>query len=209
MPFRQGENNGRMGKLSVIIPVYRVESTLNRCLESVTRQTYRDLDIILVEDGSPDGSPALCDEWKKRDARVRVIHKENGGLSSARNVGLEAARGEWVTFVDSDDYIDDATYEAVFRFLGGASDTDRIDMVEFPVEYGGTRIKDPVPVCVSHLNGRVGEYWLTHRQWERCAVWNKVFRRTLFEDLRFPEGENYVFNNPEFDDVNALASNAT
>lgn len=178
-----------MGTLSVIIPVYRVESTLNRCLESVTRQTYRDLDIILVDDGSPDGSPALCDEWKKRDARVRVIHKENGGLSSARNVGLDAARGEWVTFVDSDDYIDDATYEAVFRFLGGASDTDRIDMVEFPVEYGGTRIKDPAPACVSHLNGRVGEYWLTHRQWERCAVWCKVFRRTLFEGLRFPEGE--------------------
>lgn len=180
-----------MGTLSVIIPVYRVESTLNRCLESVTRQTFRDLDIILVDDGSPDICPALCDEWAERDCRIKVIHQENGGLSSARNAGLTAVTGEWVTFVDSDDYIDETTYEAVFRFLGDVSDSNRIDMVEFPVEYGGKRIKDPAPTGISRLNGRVGEYWLTHRQWERCAVWNKVFRRTLFEGLRFPEGKNY------------------
>ncbi len=178
-----------MGTLSVIIPVYRVESTLNRCLESVTRQTYRDLDIILVDDGSSDRCPALCDEWAERDRRIRVIHKKNGGLSSARNAGLAEVKGEWVTFVDSDDYIDDTTYEAVSRFLGETLDSDRIDMVEFPVEYGGKRMKDPVATGISRLNGRVGEYWLTHRQWERCAVWCKVFRRTLFDGLRFPDGE--------------------
>lgn len=178
-----------MGTLSVIIPVYRVESTLNRCLESVTRQTYRDLDIILVDDGSPDACPVLCDKWAERDSRIKVIHKENGGLSSARNAGLAAVTGDWVTFVDSDDYIEEITYEAVFRFLSEASDSNRIDMVEFPVEYGGMRIKDPATTGVSRLNGRVGEYWLAHRQWERCAVWCKVFRRTVFDGLRFPVGE--------------------
>lgn len=180
-----------MGTLSVIIPVYHVENTLNRCLESVTRQTYHDLDIILVDDGSPDACPLMCDEWARKDARVRVIHKRNGGLSSARNAGLDAAHGEWVTFVDSDDYIDETTYEAVFRFLGEASDSNQIDMVEFPVEYGGKRMKDPVPTGVFKLNGDVSRYWIEHRQWERCAVWCKVFRRTLFDGLRFPEGENH------------------
>lgn len=180
-----------MGKLSVIIPVYKVENTLNRCVESVVKQTFDNLEIVLVDDGSPDGCPALCDQWAKRDRRIKVIHKENGGLSSARNAGLGAVTGEWVTFVDSDDYIDEGTYEAVFRCVMGDGSSSQIDMVEFPVEYDGNRMKDPVPAGVSRLNGDVGAYWLAHRQWERCAVWCKIFRRTLFEELRFPEGEKY------------------
>lgn len=91
--------------LSVIIPVYNVEKYLDRCIRSVIRQSYENLEIILVDDGSTDNSPNLCDEWIKRDERIRVIHKINGGLSDARNAGLEVARGELITFVDSDDYI--------------------------------------------------------------------------------------------------------
>lgn len=89
--------------ISVIIPVYKVEQYLDECVESVVRQTYTDLEVILVDDGSPDGCPALCDRWAKKDSRIKVVHKKNGGLSSARNAGLAVARGEYIGFVDSDD----------------------------------------------------------------------------------------------------------
>lgn len=91
-------------KVSCIIPVYKVEAYLRQCVESLTGQSYRDVEIILVDDGSPDGSPQLCDVLASEDARIRVIHKENGGLSDARNVGLQAATGEYVVFVDGDDF---------------------------------------------------------------------------------------------------------
>ncbi len=146
-----------MGTLSVIIPVYKVENTLDRCVLSVTGQTFESLEIILVDDGSPDSCPVLCDGWAHRDSRIKVIHKKNGGLSSARNAGLEIATGEWVTFVDSDDWLEPETY---------------------------------APGCYA-VEGCAGRYWLDHQQWLHCAVWNKVFRRSLFESLRFPEGENH------------------
>ena len=90
-------------RLSVIIPVYCVENTLDQCVESVIAQSIADMEIILVDDGSPDHCPELCDEWAKKDSRIRVIHKEHGGLSDARNAGIDAATGEWLSFVDSDD----------------------------------------------------------------------------------------------------------
>ena len=93
-------------QISVIVPVYKVERYLRRCVQSILNQTHSNLEVILVDDGSPDGSGALCDEFAKQDSRVQVIHKDNGGLSDARNAGLSIARGEYVTFVDSDDWID-------------------------------------------------------------------------------------------------------
>lgn len=91
--------------ISVIVPVYKVERTLDRCVQSLINQSYGNLEIILVDDGSPDGCPALCDGWAARDGRIRVLHKPNGGLSDARNRGVELARGEYISFVDSDDYV--------------------------------------------------------------------------------------------------------
>ena len=91
--------------VSVIVPVYKVEPYLDRCVASILAQTYPNLEVILVDDGSPDNCPAFCDAWAQRDARIRVIHKKNGGQSTARNAGLDAARGEWIAFVDSDDTI--------------------------------------------------------------------------------------------------------
>ena len=93
-------------KISVIIPVYKVEQYLDKCVESVINQTYKNLEIILVDDGSPDNCPKMCDEWAKKDNRVKVIHKKNGGLSDARNVGIENATGTYIAFLDSDDYFD-------------------------------------------------------------------------------------------------------
>lgn len=170
--------------------MYKVENTLDRCVKSVESQAFDRMEIILVDDGSPDSCPALCDEWAKRDSRIRVIHKKNGGLSSARNAGLNIATGEWVTFVDSDDWLEPDTYAAVFEKLA-CSNAAEVDMVEFPVEYDGQSIKDPMEPGCYHVNGRVGYYWLEHHQWLHCAVWNKVFRRALFDGLRFPEGENH------------------
>ena len=91
--------------ISVIVPVYCVEQYLEKCVSSIVNQTYKNLEIILVDDGSPDNCPQLCDDWQKKDKRIRVIHKENGGLSDARNAGLRASSGELVMFVDSDDWI--------------------------------------------------------------------------------------------------------
>ena len=92
-------------KLSIIIPVYRVETTLDRCVESIMNQNLDDFEIILVDDGSPDNCPKMCDDWAKRDTHISVIHQQNRGLSDARNAGIDTARGDYITFVDSDDYI--------------------------------------------------------------------------------------------------------
>ena len=105
-------------KISVIIPIYRVEQYLCKCVESVLTQTYHDLEIILVDDGSPDGCGKICDEYAERDERVKVIHKPNGGVASARNAGLDAATGEWIGWVDSDDWTEPALFETLLR--GGA-----------------------------------------------------------------------------------------
>ena len=91
--------------ISVIIPVYNVEEYLCRCVDSVLDQTYRNTEILLVDDGSPDNCPAICDEYARQDARVRVLHQENKGLSGARNAGIDVAKGQWLAFVDSDDYL--------------------------------------------------------------------------------------------------------
>lgn len=97
--------------ISVIVPVYKVEKYLHRCVDSIINQTYKNLEIILVDDGSPDNCPKICDEYAQKDQRIKVIHKKNAGISEARNAGLEIAQGEFVAFVDSDDYIDSTMYE--------------------------------------------------------------------------------------------------
>ena len=100
-------------KISIIMPAYKVEDTIARCIQSIINQTYSNLEIILVEDGSPDRCPEICDEYMRNDARIKVIHQKNGGLSKARNVGLSNATGDWILFVDSDDYIDVKKYMIV------------------------------------------------------------------------------------------------
>lgn len=101
--------------ISVIIPVYKCEKYLVQCIESVLNQTFQDFELILVDDGSPDFSPQICDEYAKKDNRIQVIHKENGGVSSARNEGIKVSRGEYITFIDSDDYVDAEMFEVLYR----------------------------------------------------------------------------------------------
>ena len=171
--------------LSVIIPVYGVEHTLDRCVESVVRQTFDDWEIILVDDGSPDDSPRLCDEWAARDSRIHVIHQENGGLSSARNAGIDSAQGRFITFLDSDDYLDIDTYRHAIPLM------DQADIVEFPFYrfFGSQRqcLVSFSPTTYTDMR----TYWLKGHAYEHCYVWNKVFRRELFAEVRFPI--DYVF----------------
>ena len=94
-----------MPLISIIIPGYKAERYLNMCIESLVNQTYKNIEIILVDDGSPDSCPAICDEWSKKDSRITVIHKKNGGVSTARNMALDIANGDYITFVDSDDSV--------------------------------------------------------------------------------------------------------
>lgn len=100
-------------KISVIISIYNSEKVINRCVDSILKQTYKNLEIILVDDGSTDNSPKICDQYKKKDKRVKVYHKKNGGVSSARNLGLDESTGEYISFIDSDDYIEDNMYEVL------------------------------------------------------------------------------------------------
>ena len=115
-------------KLSVVIPVFCVESTLDRCVESVLAQDVDDMEVILVDDGSPDDCPRLCDEWAKRDSRISVIHKSNGGLSDARNAGLDVACGQYITFVDSDDWLLSNTLAPLIETIGDC------DILEYSIE---------------------------------------------------------------------------
>ena len=104
-------------KISIIIPVYKVEKYLSRCMDTILNQTLKDIEIILIDDGSPDNCPELCDEYAKQDNRVKVIHKNNEGLGFARNSGLEIATGEYVAFVDSDDYVKKSMFEELYNEL--------------------------------------------------------------------------------------------
>ena len=111
--------------VSVIVPVYNVESYLDRCLGSIVNQTLKNIEIIIVDDGSPDNCPSMCDRWAKRDNRIKVIHKKNAGLGFARNSGLDVAKGEYVIFCDSDDSVDSVMYESLYN----ATENGKYDVV--------------------------------------------------------------------------------
>lgn len=181
-----------MGKetlLSVIIPVYNVEEYLVKCVDSILGQTYQNLEVILVNDGSTDTSGSICDAFVQKDSRVRVIHKENGGLSSARNAGLDAAKGEYISFIDSDDWIEPNAY----AHLLGLMERCQVKLVcggNMDV-YGETGERKlgltPEKEEVITAEEMVGRMFL----WQGCdsSVCDKIFHRSLLENFRFPEGK--------------------
>lgn len=170
-------------KLSVIIPVYRVENTLRRCVESILRQEYTDYEIILVDDGSPDNSGKICDTFAENNHNISVIHKENGGLSDARNVGISAAKGEYITFVDSDDCIRENTLPELMKII---AEHPEYDILEYPVyvHYASPRQHIlPFEECVYDNKER---YWLQCKAYMHSYAWNKIYRAELFRHVRFP-----------------------
>ena len=172
--------------ISVIVPVYKVEPWLGECVDSILGQTFRDFELILVDDGSPDNCPAICDEYARADSRVRVIHKENGGLSSARNAGLDMARGEYISFVDSDDWIHPEMLETMVSKLRQTDSDMAICGVESVYTDGASPVAHPLTDAVLSQEEMVDN--LATQAWYYIVAWNKVYRRKIFETLRYPEG---------------------
>ena len=185
--------------ISVIVPVYKVEEYLDRCVESIVNQTYMNLEIILVDDGSPDDCPQMCDDWAKKDNRIKVIHKENGGLSDARNTGLDIAQGEYIGFVDSDDYIHPKMYELLYKSIVSNNADMSICDTRIVDEDGNSIINKNLfsPFVQKNISGKtVLEQKLFEKEgWKWIVVWPKLYTKCLFENVRFPNGK---INEDEF-----------
>lgn len=176
--------------ISVIVPVYNVEKYLAKCVESIRKQTYSNLEIILVDDGSPDACPRMCDQFALDDARIKVIHKPNGGLSDARNAGIEAASGAYIGFVDSDDYIHPKMYMELWKSLKA----EKADIAVCGVKKvfdGGEDIPDQPENTVRVYSGKeaVTNIFEASMYLQSVVAWNKLYRKELFDDVRYPVGK--------------------
>ena len=181
--------------ISIIVPIYNVEKYLDKCVESIVNQTYKCLEIILVDDGSPDNCPQMCDDWGKKDSRIKVIHKNNEGVSKARNCGIDNAAGEYIMFIDSDDWIDEDTIEELYEIIKN----ENVDIVSFSFnrEYDDDTTK----------NIHNDEYCIFYKKniFEQLLdddsvagyVCNKVFRRNLIGDQRL-DSDLYCCEDLEF-----------
>lgn len=182
-----------MPLISIIVPVYKVESYLHECVGSIIRQTLRDIEVILVDDGSPDNCPAICDDYAKKDARIKVIHKKNGGLSSARNAGLEVAQGDYFCFVDSDDVLHPQYCEILFNGIVNSS-------CSFCACKSTTfKSDDALPTMNTSKYNDISYStleWINYIKSSQMGVWNKIYNRSIFDNICFYNGkihEDIVF----------------
>lgn len=176
--------------VSVIIPVYKVEKELNKCIDSVINQTYSNLEIILVDDGSPDNCPAICDKYAEKDHRIIVIHKKNGGLSDARNTGLEICKGDYISFVDSDDWIDDDFIETLLTNAIKENADISIVACNLVWDYGRCKTTtDDNGYYVFNQDDGIKE--LLIQQKYQCMVCQKLYKREVIAEVRFPVGKLY------------------
>ena len=175
-----------MPKLSIIVPVYNVEKYLCKCIDSILNQTFKDFELILVDDGSQDRCGFICDDYAKKDCRVKVIHKINGGLSSARNAGLDISKGEYIGFVDSDDFIERDMYESLIKAIEKSEakiaitgiQTITNNKVERTFYTEEEKILSSYEALRLILYGKIS-----------VSVWNKIYHNEIFKKLRFPEGK--------------------
>ena len=193
--------------ISIIIPVYNVEKYLKECVDSVRKQTYKNLEIILIDDGSKDNSGKLCDELSKEDNRIKVIHKENGGLSDARNVGIENATGEYIQFIDSDDFVEKDMIEILYNDIcQGKAD---VSMCSLYLYKDGEKTTDAsYKKEIFNKEQVLKEILLDERV--RSYAWNKMFKKSLFESIRFPKGkvfEDIYTMSPIFQKANKIVFN--
>lgn len=181
-------------KISIIVPIYKVEKYLDKCVESLVNQTYTNLEIILVDDGSPDKCPEMCDKWAEKDSRIKVIHKPNGGLSDARNAGMKVVKGEYVAFIDSDDYV---AYEFIER-LYNLMQSEQSDIVECGVlkfteneipQYSYTDYK-----AESFCTEKGLSLLMTEKGFHQ-HVWNKLYKSEFALSVEFAKGK---LNEDEF-----------
>jgi glycosyltransferase involved in cell wall biosynthesis len=177
--------------ISVVVPVYNVEQYIRECVDSIVSQTYCHLEIVLVDDGSPDDCPAICDEYAKKDSRIKVIHQKNGGLAKARNVGIENSSGEYITFIDSDDYIASNYIEILYR--GIIENNADVSIASFrSFEKNNTAvIEDSSCQFATISKKRCFENYTSIFTNPFVSAWNKLYKRNLFSNIRFPEGKLY------------------
>ena len=171
--------------ISIIVPIYNVEKYLDRCIKSIINQSYNNLEIILVDDGSPDRCGEMCDEWAKIDKRIIVVHKENGGLSDARNAGIDIAKGNYLSFIDSDDYVHKdfikVLYELCIKYnsdisMCGAFETSKDENCNFNLQQGNECVKYSKTI----LERKDNIY---------CVAWNKLYKKEVFKYIRYPKGK--------------------
>lgn len=174
--------------ISVVVPVYKVEAYLDRCVQSIVDQTYKNLEIILVDDGSPDNCPAMCDAWAEKDSRIRVIHKENGGLSDARNAGMQIANGEYLGFVDSDDYIAPEMYQLLMEHIVADSSDIAACGVKIVFEDDTASRNLTVEGCCV-LDRKAAMEAVICESWLKQPVWYKLYKTQLVRDIPFPVGK--------------------
>ena len=181
--------------ISIIVPVYKVEKYIRKCIESILNQTYKDFELILVDDGSPDDSGAICDEYAEQDSRIKVLHQRNAGQASARNAGLAVAKGEYISFVDSDDTVEPYMLEVL---------KEMFTTFGCDIAMCGHRLVQENEDFVSSVTEYQPELLDIESLWNEIfgnlnnAVWNKLFKRELLDDIRFPldlhHGEDLIFN---------------
>ena len=179
-----------MELISVIVPIYKVEKYLDRCVQSIIDQTYPNLEIILVDDGSPDNCPVMCDKWAEKDPRIKVIHKENGGLSDARNAGLDIATGELIGFVDSDDWIAPEMYEKLVKTLHD----DQSDIAACTVEMiwaDGTPNKLLTVQENCTLERTEAQLALLNESKLKHPVWYKLYKKSIVTGIPFEMGKQH------------------
>lgn len=176
--------------ISIIVPIYKVEKYLKRCIESIIAQTYQNIEIILVDDGSPDNCGKICDLYKKKDKRIKVIHKKNGGLSDARNSGIRIAKGEYIGFVDSDDFIKADMYENMLNAV--LNNNTKLAICDFQcVDELGNNIKmEESPIKDYHFNvNDLLPKLVQTGGWFYIVAWNKLYHTSLLNEDFFPKGK--------------------
>lgn len=176
--------------ISIIVPVYKAEQYIARCIESIQYQTYENLEIILVDDGSPDNSGKICDDYAKDDERIIVIHQQNGGISAARNAGLDIAKGEYIGLIDSDDFVHPDMYAKLLKNL--VKSDAQIAMCRYQVTYE-SEMDEHIAEGASNVISRdeaFDELFRYHAM-TLILVWNKLYKRELFDNIRYPQGRIY------------------
>ncbi|WP_299001185.1 glycosyltransferase family 2 protein [uncultured Dialister sp.] len=175
-------------RISVIVPVYKVEQYLSRCVESLLSQTYKNFEIILVDDGSPDICPVMCDEYEEKYKKIRTLHKKNGGLSDARNAGMKIARGEYVTFVDSDDYVNPLYLELL---VDGIKKGANLSVCGFTEVYDGDSLQElsRAQITIPLLDARKGLVEVLYQGFHDVSAWGILLPYKLAKKYPFPKGK--------------------
>lgn len=177
-----------MPKISIIVPVYNVEKYLDRCINSILKQDFKEFELLLIDDGSTDNSGEKCNEYKLKDNRVRVIHKVNGGLSDARNFGLDLAKGDYVGFVDSDDWIDEKMYSTLYQLaIEYDADITTCGIKEWKNNNNDNKNINN-KITIKEFSNSEAIYSLYHNELSGYSACNKLYRKSLFDNTRFPKG---------------------